>query len=163
MVETRWPNELSFKRKFYNGLFFNTAKNHTYSRSSKVLPDLNFLKIFNCQHIASVEIQPMFPTASTNIFNTFMHTLVSVNMTHLSRKGSFLILIFHHHVIPWKLPGGYHKGVSTISPIKHHYALAGTLFSQEEWHPGWRQLYKPHAVLIKFITNAVSLSRFEGR
>lgn len=80
---------LNVKRKFHNGLFFNTSKNNTYSRSSKVLPDWNFLKIFDCQHIAGVEIQSMSLPASTNIFNTFMHTLVSVNMTHLSRKCFF--------------------------------------------------------------------------
>lgn len=78
-----------------------------------MLPDLNFLKIFHCQHIAGVEIQPMSLTASTNIFNTFVHTLLSVNMTHLSRKVFFIILIFHHHVIPWKLPWGYYEGFQT--------------------------------------------------
>lgn len=59
----------------------------SFLRSSKLLPDLNFLKISHCQHVAGVEIQSMSFTASTNIFNTFMHTLVSVNMTHLSIKG----------------------------------------------------------------------------
>ena len=68
-------------------IFLYTSKNNTYSRSPKVLPDLNFLKIFHCGHTAGVEIKPMSLTASTNIFNTLMHTLVSVNMTHLSRKG----------------------------------------------------------------------------
>lgn len=71
------------------GIFLYTSKNDTYSRSPKVLPDLTFLKIFHCEHIAGVEIQPMSLTASTNIFNTLRHTLVSVNMTHLSRQGFF--------------------------------------------------------------------------
>lgn len=55
------------------------------------------------------------------------------------------------------------RGSLNISHIKHHYAFAETPLSQEEWHIGWRQPYKPHAVLIKFIKNAASLSRFEGR
>lgn len=78
-----------------------------------MLPDLNFLKIFHCQHIAGVEIQPMSLTASTNIFNTLVHTLLSVNMTHLSRKVFFIILIFHHHVISWKLSWSYYEGFQT--------------------------------------------------
>lgn len=102
-----------------------------------MLPDLNFIKILHCQHTAGVEIQPMSLAALRNILNTLMHTLVSVNMTHLSRKGFFfLILIFHHHVIPRKLPWGYYEAVSNISHIKHHYTLAETPFSQEEWHTG---------------------------
>ena len=116
--------------------FFYSSKKNTYSRSSKVLPDLNFLKMFHCQHIAAVEIQPMSLTASTNMFNTFLHTLLSVNMTHLSRKIFFTILIFHHHVIPWKLPWGCYEGVSNISHRKHHCSLAATPFSPEEWHKG---------------------------
>lgn len=120
---------------------------------SKVLPDLNFLKIFHCQHIADVEIQSVSLTASTNIFHTFVHILLSVNMTRLSRKvfAFFTISVFHHHVIPWKLPWGYYEGVSNISHVKHHYTWAETPSSQEEWHIGWRQRCKPHAVLIKFI------------
>ena len=54
-----------------------------------MLPDLNFLKIFHCQHIAGVETQPMSLTALTNTLNTLTHTLFSVNMTHLSQKGFF--------------------------------------------------------------------------
>lgn len=47
---------------------------------------LEFCKTSCCQYIAGVEIQPMSLTAPTNILNTFMHTLVSVNIPHLSRK-----------------------------------------------------------------------------
>lgn len=50
----------------------------------------------------------------------------------------------------------------TGSHIKHN-TLAATVFGQKEWRSDWGELCKPHAVLIKFIKNALSLSRFEGR
>jgi hypothetical protein len=61
---------------------------------------------------------------------------------------------------------GNHLGASSWesdnSHIKHNI-LAATLFGQEEWQSNWGEVYEPHAVLIKFIKNAVSLSRFEDR
>lgn len=52
---------------------------------------------------------------------------------------------------------------SDDSHIKHRNTLAASVFGQEEWQTDWGEVYGPHAVLIKFIKNAVSLSRFEGR
>lgn len=61
---------------------------------------------------------------------------------------------------------GNHLGAaswkSDDSHIKHNTAAA-TVFGREEWQTDPGEVYEPHAVLIKFIKNAVSLSRLEGR
>lgn len=154
---------LNVKRKFHNGLFCNTSKNSTYSRSSKGLPDWNCLKIFHCQHIAGVEIQSMSLPLLTNIFNTLMHTLVCVNMTQLSRKGFFqnfnISSLCHSMETTWRLVRGSFKHLS----YKTSLCICRKSAQSRRMAYWLEATYKPHAVLIKFIKNAASLSRFEGR
>lgn len=78
------PAELNFQGKFHEGLIFFILQRiiHTPDPVAR----LEFCETSCCQHIAGAEIQPMSLTAPTNIFNAFMHTLVSVNMPHISRK-----------------------------------------------------------------------------